>query len=160
MKLIYPVINEHETLLLFTVLFRIHEGANSIRSILTCISNSQSLLCHKHKNANRTQANAIVNTYAHLQKHQNKHGEPGQRLVERRTRDRKVASSNPGWSGGRIFFSRLTLIRSPFRTRVTAVAHKRPRSFFQKCRWQVAPKHAYTLYPTKSEWADYAAVQA
>ena len=27
-------------------------------------------------------------------------------LVERRTRDRKVASSNPGRSGGRIFFSR------------------------------------------------------
>ena len=28
-------------------------------------------------------------------------------LVERRTRDRKVASSIPGWSGGRIFFSRV-----------------------------------------------------
>ena len=27
-------------------------------------------------------------------------------------------------------------------------------------RWQVTPKHAYTLDPTKSEWADYAAVQA
>ena len=27
------------------------------------------------------------------------------------------------------------------------------------CRWQVTPKHAYTLDPTKSEWADYAAVQ-
>ena len=25
---------------------------------------------------------------------------------------------------------------------------------------QVTPKHAYTLDPTKSEWADYAAVQA
>ena len=37
---------------------------------------------------------------------------------------------------------------------------KRPRSFCQKCRWQVTPKHAYTLDPTKSEWAEYAAVQA
>ena len=26
--------------------------------------------------------------------------------------------------------------------------------------WQIAPKHTYTLDPTKSEWADYAAVQA
>ena len=44
--------------------------------------------------------------------------------------------------------------------RVTAVARKKPRSFCQKCRWQVTPKHAYTIDPTKSEWADYAAVQA
>ena len=43
---------------------------------------------------------------------------------------------------------------------VTAVARKRPRSFYQKCRWQVKPKHAYTLDLTKSEWADYAAIQA
>ena len=42
----------------------------------------------------------------------------------------------------------------------TAVARKRLRSFCQKCRWQVTPKHAHTLVPTKSEWADYAAVQA
>ena len=40
-------------------------------------------------------------------------------------------------------------------SRVTAVACKRPRSFFQKYSWQVAPKHAYTRGPTKSEWADY-----
>ena len=26
--------------------------------------------------------------------------------------------------------------------------------------WQVTPNHTYTLVPTKSEWADYAAVQA
>ena len=44
--------------------------------------------------------------------------------------------------------------------RVTGVAHKRPRSFCQKCRWQVTPKHAYTTDPAKSEWADYAAVRA
>ena len=54
----------------------------------------------------------------------------------------------------------LTLIRRPFHPRVTAVARKRPRSFCQKCRWQVTPKQAYTLNPSKSEWADYAAVQA
>ena len=79
------------------------------------------------------------------------------------THDRKVASSNPGRSGGRIFFSKvdcvLTLIRCPFHSRVTAVARKRPRSFRQKCRWQVTAKHAYTLDPTKSELADYAAVR-
>ena len=40
------------------------------------------------------------------------------------------------------------------------MARKRPRSFCQRCRWQVTPKHAYSLDPSKSEWADYAAVQA
>ena len=44
--------------------------------------------------------------------------------------------------------------------RVTAVARKRPRSFYRKSWWQVTPKHAYTLDPSKLEWADYAAVQA
>ena len=43
---------------------------------------------------------------------------------------------------------------------VAAVARKRPGSFCQKCRLQVTPKHAYSLDPTRSEWADYAAVQA
>ena len=52
----------------------------------------------------------------------------------------------------------LTLIRCPSHVRVTAMARKRPLSFCQ--RWQVTPKHAYTLDPTKSEWADYVAVQA
>ena len=54
----------------------------------------------------------------------------------------------------------LTLIRCPLHPRVTAVARKRPRPFCQKCRLQVTPKHAYTLDPSKSECADYAAVQA
>ena len=54
----------------------------------------------------------------------------------------------------------LTLIRCPFHPRVIAVARKRSRSFCQKCRWQVTPKHAHTFDPTESEWADYAAVQA
>ena len=31
----------------------------------------------------------------------------------------------------------------------TAVARKRPRSFCQKCRWQVTAKHAYTLHEVK-----------
>ena len=70
--------------------------------------------------------------------------------LERRTRDRKVAGSNPCWSGGRIFFSRVNflcwlLFRYPFHPRVTAVTRKRPRSSCQKCRWQVTAKHAYTL---------------
>ena len=54
----------------------------------------------------------------------------------------------------------LTLIRCPFHPCVTAVARKRPRSFCQKCRWQVTRKHAYNLDQTKPEWADYAAVRA
>ena len=70
--------------------------------------------------------------------------------LERRTRDWKVAGSNPCWNGGRIFFSRVDflcwlLFRYPFHPRVTTVARKRSRSFCQKCRWQVTAKHAYTL---------------
>ena len=52
------------------------------------------------------------------------------------------------------------LIQCLFHPHVTAVACRRPWSFCQKCRWQVTPKHTYTLNPTKSEWADCAAVQA
>ena len=52
------------------------------------------------------------------------------------------------------------LIKCLFHPHVTAVARKRPRSFCQKCRWQVTPKHTYTFDPSKSEWADCAAVQA
>ena len=70
--------------------------------------------------------------------------------LERRTRDWKVTGSNPCRSGGRIFFSRVDflcwlLFLYPFHPCVTAVAHKRSRSFCQKCRWQVTAKHAYTL---------------
>ena len=85
-------------------------------------------------------------------------------LVERQTRDRKVASLNLSTIGRGIFSSRVNilcwLIRCPFHPCVTAVACKRPRSFCERCRWQVIPKHAYTLDSTKSEWADYVAVQA
>ena len=47
--------------------------------------------------------------------------------LERRTRDWKVAGSNPCWNGGRIFFSRVDflcwlLFRYPFHPRVTTVA--------------------------------------
>ena len=70
--------------------------------------------------------------------------------LECRTRDWKVTGSNPCRSGWRIFFSRVNflcwlLFRYPFHPCVTAVARKRPRSFCQKCRWQVTAKHAYTL---------------
>ena len=47
-----------------------------------------------------------------------------------------------------------------FHPHVTTVAHKRPQSFCQKCRWWVSPKHAYALDTTKSERPYYAAVQA
>ena len=40
------------------------------------------------------------------------------------------------------------------------MARKRFWSFCQKCRWQITPTRAYTRDPSKSEWADYAAVQA
>ena len=80
----------------------------------------------------------------------NKWGAGIAQWLERRTRDRKVAGSNPCWRGGRIFFSRVNflcwlLFRYPFHPRVTAVARKRPRSFCPKRRWQVTAKHAYTL---------------
>ena len=70
--------------------------------------------------------------------------------LEHRTRDWKVAGSNPCWNGGRIFFSRVDflcwlLFRYPFHPRVTTVARKKSRSFCRKCRWQVTAKHAYTL---------------
>ena len=70
--------------------------------------------------------------------------------LERQTRDWKVAGSNPCWSSGRIFFSRVDflcwlLFRYLFHPHVTAVARKRSQSFCQKRRWQVTAKHAYTL---------------
>ena len=84
-------------------------------------------------------------------------------LVEYWTHDGKVASSSPG---RRILFSRVNFlcwlfIQSPFHPSVTAVACKRQRSLCQKCRWQVTPKHAHSLDPTKSEvigslWTDSA----
>ena len=71
-------------------------------------------------------------------------------LLERWARDRKVVGSGPRMNGGRIVFSRVSflcrlLFWYSFHPRVTAVARKRPRSFSQKCRWQVTAKHACTL---------------
>ena len=73
--------------------------------------------------------------------------------LERWTCHRKVASSNPGWSSGRIFFSRANFLcwllfgvcSTPM---LLTAACKRSQSFCQKCRWQVTPKNAYTFDPT------------
>ena len=54
----------------------------------------------------------------------------------------------------------LNLIRCPFQPCVTVVARKRPQSFCIQYRWQVTSEHAYTLFPQKSDWVDYATVQA
>ena len=73
-------------------------------------------------------------------------------------RNWKVARSIAGRNG--IFFSTINfLCWLSFRVHphFTTVARKRPRSFCQKSKWQVAPKQAYTLDQTKSEWAGYAA---
>ena len=80
-------------------------------------------------------------------------------LVEHQSRNWKVVSSHPDRCGSRTFFSRANFLCSysvSIQPCVTAVACKRPWSFCQKCRWQVTPKHAYTLDPGKSEWADNA----
>ena len=53
----------------------------------------------------------------------------------------------------------LALIQCRFHPRVTAVARKSSQLFYQRCKWQVTPKHVYNLDLTMSEWADYA-VQA
>ena len=53
----------------------------------------------------------------------------------------------------------LTLIRCPFHP-VLQQWHVKDPGHSAKCRWQVIPEHAYSLDPSKSEWANYAAVQA
>ena len=72
------------------------------------------------------------------------------------TRDQKVAGSNRCRNGGRIFsrvnFLCWLLFRYLFHPRVIAVARKRPRSFCQKCRWQVTAKDA--LYVCGFAWSD------
>ena len=71
-------------------------------------------------------------------------------VIQHRTRDRKVAGSSPGRSGGRIFFSKVNFLcrlvfRYPFHLRVSALARKRSRSFCQKCMREDTAKHACTL---------------
>ena len=78
---------------------------------------------------------------------------------------RDNSQTHPLGVAGEFFFlqsklSVLTLTPCPLHTRISAVARKRSQSFCQKCRWQVTPKHAYTLDPMKSELAGYGAVQA
>ena len=63
-------------------------------------------------------------------------------MVERRARERKVASSNPGRRGGEFSFSELTLGADFYSVSVPppcyrTLARKRPRSFCLKCGWQV-----------------------
>ena len=86
-------------------------------------------------------------------------------MRERRTRDRKVASSNPGRNGSRIFFSRVNFMCLPlFGVRSTPVLPqwhvKDPGHSAKSAGGRLRLKHAYTLDPTKSERADNAAVQA
>ena len=76
-------------------------------------------------------------------------GNRGSVLVEHQTCDRKVASLNPGRSGGRIFFSTVNLVCGLlfgicFHPCVTVVACKKKTwSFCQKCRWQVNTIHPW-----------------
>ena len=83
-------------------------------------------------------------------------------MVDRPTCDRENESSN---LGRRIFFSKvnqmlvLTLIRCPFHLVLPQWHVKDPGHSVKSADGKVTPKHAYTLDPMKSEWADYA-VQA
>ena len=60
-------------------------------------------------------------------------------VIENETCNQKVTSPSSGRNGGRIFF------QYPIHPRITAVAHKISRTFCQKCKWQVTPKHIWTL---------------
>ena len=65
--------------------------------------------------------------------------------------DRKV-QSDPDQQAAfffSFFFSFFSFSRVNFLCLIiTTVAHKRPRSFCQNCRWQATAKHLYILYPT------------
>ena len=66
----------------------------------------------------------------------------------------------PEGAKGEFSFQELTFCADSYSesvpSHVTVVARKRPQSFFKKCKWEVKDKYAYTLDPTKSEWADNA----
>ena len=64
----------------------------------------------------------------------------------------------PAGAAGEFSSPELTLCADSYHS--GTVARERLRSFCQKCRWQATPKHACTFETTKSEWADFAAVQA
>ena len=86
-------------------------------------------------------------------------------LVEHRTRDRKVASSNPGRSVARIFFSRVNfLCRLLFGVSSTPVLPqwhvKDPGHSAKSTDGRFRLNTSIHFDPTKSEWADYTAIQA
>ena len=88
------------------------------------------------------------------------------------SRDSLLVRAPDSWSKGcefesqqerRIFFSGVNItcwllfgVRS---TPVLPKCHVKDHSHLPKVQWHVTPKHACTLDPFKSEWADYAAVQ-
>ena len=79
-------------------------------------------------------------------------------LVEHQTRHWKVASSNPGRSGRRIFLSRVNLcwlLLGVCSTPCYCSGTWKIPVILPKVQGAVTPKHAYTLDPRKSEWADY-----
>ena len=81
-------------------------------------------------------------------------------LVGCRTCDQWVVSVSPGSSCRRIFFSRVNFLCWLLAGDHSTLSYHIITVFLPKCRWQVTPKHAYTLDQMKSEWADYFAVQA
>ena len=89
--------------------------------------------------------------------------------LEHRTRDWKVAGSNPAGAAGEFCSPGSTFCADSYfgihSTHVTALAHKISRSFWQKCRWQVTAKDAYValhevtwLYGVHRTCAEMAAV--
>ena len=77
---------------------------------------------------------------------------------ERRTRDWKVEGSNPCWSGGRIFFSRVDflcwlLFPYPFHPRVTTVARKRSRHSAKSAGGRLQ-LNMHTPYVCDFAWSD------
>ena len=83
-------------------------------------------------------------------------------LTECRTRDRRVASSNPGRSSREIFFlspaltfcakSSLVFVPPPVLPQWQV---KDPGHSAKSAGCMLHPKHAHFLVPTKSEWSDY-----
>ena len=75
--------------------------------------------------------------------------------LECQARGQKAAGLNPCRSGGRIFsrvnFLCWLLFQYLFHPRVTAVARKRPRSFWQKCRLQL---NSHAPYVCGFAWSD------
>ena len=110
----------------------------------------QTLLKYSFLRQNLQHTHTHTHTHAHTHAQRNVTKKVQSKQYIRRTHDWKVAGSNPRRSGGRISFSRVDFLCwlsfwYPFHLHVTAVAHKRPRSFCQRCRWQVTAKRSYTL---------------